>query len=260
MHNSAFKALGVNAYYLFLETAPDGFRRLLREKKRLPLSGFNLTVPHKEMVLPFLDKTSPEVRLIGACNTVRINGSRWEGHNTDAYGFLKGLEEKKFHPKGKDVIVIGAGGAARAVIFVLLSQGVKSLVVLNRTLSKAEKLVRGFSSRFPDSLYGAARLDPENIRTFLPGKHLIVNTTSVGLKAGEGSPVSSKDFPRVTGRVLAYDLIYGPRTSFLKIAQAKGCRTQDGLAMLLHQGAKAFEIWTGKKAPGGVMRKALRKQ
>jgi shikimate dehydrogenase len=266
MHNAAFKALGLNAYYLFLDSSPREFQKLLRLKKRLPLSGFNLTVPHKESILPFLDSVSSAVRQVGACNTVIVRKGRWRGENTDVYGFLKSLEEKKFNLREKDALVIGAGGAARAVIFALLSQGARSLVILNRTLSKARKLAEEFSRDYPDCLLGAASLTPENAKTFLAGKHLIVNTTTIGIRKSDPSPVAEKDFPKALFKkrqALVFDLVYPPshasngQTELLRVAAKKGYAVQNGLTMLLYQGARAFELWTGRKAPVTVMRKAL---
>jgi len=259
MHNAGFRHLGIHSYYLRFELPPAEFKNLLKQKKKLPLAGFNLTVPHKQIVLPFLDKMSPEVRGTGACNTVIVKRGLWHGENTDIYGFLKGLELKKFNPRGKDVALLGAGGAARALSFGLLSKGIRSLVVLNPAFDfeRAQKLIREFAKLFPKCLYGAAHLSDKNIKALLPGKDLIINATILGLKPKDPSPVSSSQLPRAKKKALAYDLIYSPQTPFLKVAHGKGYATQNGLPMLLHQGARALSLWTGKKAPVKVMERAL---
>jgi shikimate dehydrogenase len=259
MHNAAFRAKGLHSYYLCFELPPKDFKELLQNKKNLPLSGFNITVPHKQTIIPFLDRVSPAVRGIGACNTVINRNGQWVGENTDVYGFLKGLELMNFNPKGKDVALLGAGGAARAVGFGLLSEGIRSLVILNPAFDfeRAAKLIREFTTLFPDCLYGAAHLSDENIKALMPGKDLIINSTILGLKESDPSPLTSNQFPRAKIGALAYDLVYGRETEFLKIAKQKGYKIQSGLPMLLHQGAKAFELWTGEKAPEKVMEEAL---
>jgi shikimate dehydrogenase len=259
MHTAGFRAIGFSGYYLPFELDPKNFKKLLARKKKLPLAGFKVTVPFKQTVLPYLDRASAGVRTIGACNTVIVKNGKWHGENTDVYGFLKGLELKRFNPKGKDAVLIGAGGAARAVSYGLLSKGVRSLVVLNPAFDfeRAEKLVCEFSKLFPDCLFGAAHLNDKNIKALLPGKDLIVNATILGLKKSDPSPVAPNQFPKAKPGALAYELVYGKRTKFLTIAKQKGYKTQNGLAMLLHQGARAFELWTGQRAPVSVMKNAL---
>jgi shikimate dehydrogenase len=257
MHNAAFKDKGLPAYYLSLELDPVRFKKLLGQRKNLLLSGFNLTVPHKESVLKYLDTSSPEVKKVGACNTVIIRQGKWRGENTDIYGFLKGLEAKGFKARGREVAVLGSGGAARAVIYGLLSQKVKSLIIFNRTLKKAEDLVKIFSKQFPKALLGVATPTPRNFKALLPGKQLIVNTTSVGLSARDGSVIPGNVFPKAPKGALAYDLIYSADTKFLKAAKSRGWKVQSGKDMLLYQGARAWELWTGKRAPVKVMEKAL---
>lgn len=259
MHNAAFKAKGLHSYYLCFELPPKEFKELLHNKKKIPLSGFNITVPHKQTIIPFLDKASPAVRGIGACNTVIIRNGQWIGENTDAYGFLKGLELKNFNPKGKDVALLGAGGAARAVGYGLLSKGIRSLVVLNPAFDfeMANKLIREFTKLFPNCLYGAAHLNDVNLKALLPGKDLIINSTILGMKDSDPSPVAPNQFPNAVKGAMAFDVVYGRETKFQKIAKQKGYKVQNGLPMLLHQGARAFELWTNTKAPVKVMEEAL---
>ena len=259
MHNAGFRYLGIESYYLCFGLPPQEFQSLMKQKKKLPLSGFNLTVPHKRLVLPFLDKMSPEVKGTGACNTVIVKKGVWHGENTDIHGFLKGLELKKFNPKNKDVVLLGAGGAARALSYGLLSKGIRSLIVMNPAFDfeMAQQLIRDFAKLFPQCLYGAACLNDKNLKALLPGKDLIINATILGLKENDPSPVSLQQLPKPEKKVLAYDLIYSPETPFLKVAKKKGYEVQNGAPMLLHQGAKAFELWTEKKAPVAVMKKGM---
>ena len=276
MQEAAFKAVGIKAFYLPFEVRPAEFRRLVRNRRRLLLDGFNVTVPYKERALG-LDRVSPEARAIGAVNTVVKRKNRWLGFNTDAAGFIAALEKDgKFRVRGKRVLVLGAGGSARAVIYALAKRGAKQILVANRTVSRARKIIRDFKEMFPRIQFsvqslraprsGAKQSHPKRLlrpaafsgssRNDGLGVDLVVNATSVGLKPGDRAMIQPKLFPRKT---LFVDLIYRPaETRLLKLARKSGRRTMNGLGMLLYQGAEAFRLWTGKKAPVGVMRKALR--
>jgi shikimate dehydrogenase len=257
MQEAAFRSLGIKAFYLPFEVRQNDFLKLLRERKHLLLDGFNITVPYKEIALRYLDGLSPEARAIGAVNSVVCRGKRWIGFNTDGTGFITSLEKGAgFRPRGKRVMILGAGGSARAVAYGLAKRRVKSITFANRTLSKARKIVSEYRRLFPRVEFAGTGLKPAPTAAWLKTVDLVVNATSVGLKAGDRPLVAAKDFPN--RRALFVDLIYKPaETRFLQSARRSGHRTLNGLGMLLYQGARAFELWTGRRAPIKEMRRAL---
>lgn len=260
IQEAAFRDTGIKAFYLPLEVRPAQFHRLIRKRKDLVLDGFNITVPYKEAALRGLDGVSPEARAIGAVNTAVRRGNRWFGFNTDWIGFSISLErDERYRIRGKRVWVLGAGGSARAVIYALAKRRAQKIVIANRTLSRAGKMARQYRVLFPKVQFETVRLS----KALLKGKDarftdidLVVNATSVGLKGDDEPLLDPKSFPR---RTLFFDLIYRPaETKFIKRARLSGHRTMNGLGMLIHQGAEAFRIWTGKKAPVPVMRNAIK--
>ncbi|NPA13513.1 MAG: shikimate dehydrogenase [Aquificae bacterium] len=250
----AFQHLNINAVYLPFEVKPEDLEKAIQGIKALSIKGFNITVPHKEEVIKYLDEVSPEVEYIGACNTVVNIDGYLKGYNTDAYGFITGLKELEPSLEGKKVLVIGAGGASRAVIYSLIKEGVDKIYLANRTIQKAEKLKLDFLplSKFVQQIIQPITLD--QIDNYLPESEIIVNTTSVGLK--ENDP-HLFDYSKINKNQTVVDIIY-KQTPLLKVAQEKGCKWQDGLPMLLYQGAKAFQIWTGKEPPIDIMEEVLK--
>jgi shikimate dehydrogenase len=182
------------------------------------------------------------------------------GYNTDAYGFREALKkEGRFNARGKSILILGAGGAARACVYALIKEGAAKIIVANRTVSKARKLIKDFSkiASGAKKKLSSLPLKRENLKRVLPAIDLIVNSTSLGLKASDPLPINVKLLPKKK-KTLIFDLIYNPpRTKLLREASKRGCRTMNGLSMLLYQGARAFEIWTKKPAPVNAMRKAL---
>lgn len=254
MQEAAFRVVGLKAFYLPFELSPAEFGRVTCRMKNLLLDGVNVTVPYKERILSKLDRVDRSARAIGAVNTLVKRGRRWTGFNTDWLGFVTSLEkEGRFRCRGKQALVLGAGGSARAVAYGLARRGVKSVTISNRTKSKAEKIVREFERLFRGvefqvlSLRGRRRDEKDY--------DLVINATSVGLKAGDRPLVSPKQFPKKT---LFLDLIYNPRqTELLRQAARSGHRILNGAGMLLYQGAEAFRLWTGKKPPLVAMKKVL---
>ena len=212
-----------------------------------------MTVPHKERVFEYLDDTDSWAKSVGAVNTIVREGSRLMGYNTDSFGFVKSLKEVgEFDPRGKNVVILGAGGAARAAVFGLAKEGIASLTIANRTLGRAQALaddVRG--SIAPVT---AVPLEPADLEKVCASADLIVNTTSVGMLHGDadgGTPLKAESIP---SGVLVYDMVYNPpETPLLKEARRAGARGMGGLPMLIYQGAAAFELWTGREAPIEVM-------
>lgn len=254
MQEAAFRALGLKAFYLPFEVRWEEFRRLMRERSRLLLDGFNVTVPYKEEVLRYLDGLSPSARAIGAVNTVVRKGRRWIGFNTDEIGFGTSLQkEGKFEPRAKQVLILGAGGSARAVAYALARRGARRIVIENRTPSRAKKIVLRYRKLFPKVEWEIAKIGKGAVPE---STDLVVNVTSVGLRPRDPSLASPAGFPEKT---LFVDLIYNPReTRFLRLARESGHRTLNGLGMLVYQGAEAFRLWTGRKAPVKMMLQVMR--
>lgn len=262
MQEAAFRAVGIKAFYLPFEVSREGFRRLMRGRRRLLLDGFNVTVPYKHDAYEYLKPAlSPEARHIKAVNTVFQHRGRWKGANTDWCGFLTSLrKEGKFNPRNKKIVVLGAGSAARAAAYAFTQIKPSEFWILNRARfeDRRKRLVRDLKSLFKGVLLVDRSLNRRNLGEALQGADLIVNATSVGVTT-ERILIPPKLIPpaRIGKRILFFDLVYHKRTSFLEHAKKKGHQTLDGLGMLVYQGAEAFRLWTGKKPPIAVMRKTL---
>lgn len=253
MHNAAFVSLSINAAYLPFPTPPENLEAAVSGLSAADVKGFNLTLPHKTAILPMCAEILPSARAIGAVNTVRNDGGRLSGTNTDGEGFLRSLDEDlSFQPAGREALLLGAGGAARAIAFALLSAGVSRLVIANRTLARAKSLAADCRAQHPAAAIEAASL--AELTGSAP--HLLVNATTVGMGDG-GSPVELMGL-QVRGAVA--DIVYHPlQTPLLAQAKALGLPHTNGIGMLLYQGAAAFTFWTGQEAPVKVMRAALMK-
>jgi len=253
MHNAAFRTLKINAEYRIFEKTPGELGNFLCSLSKENICGLNVTVPYKEKVIPLLNKVSAEAKLIGAVNTIRSSDKGLEGFNTDGEGFLRHLtEDLRFNPQDKVIAVIGAGGAARAVSVFLSKAEPKTITIHDIDRTKAEALVSHLRANFKDieikmadSIAGLNILDSD----------LLVNATPIGMKEDAPLLVDEKFIHR---GLLVYDLIYNPaETKLLKTAKQKGAMVSNGLGMLLYQGARSFELWTGEKAPIAIMRQAL---
>lgn len=254
MHNAAFKHLGIDAEYRLFELKEEEVAPFLKALTDKNIFGLNVTIPYKAKVIPLLDKVDKEAGAIGAVNTIFLRDGKSEGFNTDGAGFLKHLsEDLKFAPQGEKIVILGAGGASKAVAFYLAKAGVKSIVLFDIYKDKTETLVKELKNNFPAVDIKAA----ESVAALgIPSADLLVNTTPIGMKESDSSPVDENLLGKNT---LVYDLIYNPaETKLLKAAREKGTKTANGLGMLLYQGVLAFEIWIGKKAPVEVMRNALK--
>lgn len=248
MHNAAFRALGLNWVYLAFEVPPERLAQAVAGMRGLGIRGLNLTIPHKEAVAPLLDGLTEAAQQIGAVNTLFWEGDRLLGDNTDAEGFVQALREAGVEPAGQTVLILGAGGAARAVAYALNRLHCR-LLIANRTLARAEALAAEFGAT-------ALPMTLEALRPLLPHVDGVVNSTALGMAphADTSPPVAWDALPDTAW---ACDLVYRPlHTRFLQAARERGLRTVDGLGMLVHQGALAFERWTGERAPVAVMRQA----
>lgn len=255
IQNAAIEALCLPYVYIPFEVSPENLRSAINGIKSLGITGVNITVPHKEKVLPFLDEITEEASLIGSVNTIKNKNGRLIGHNTDSRGYIRSLrEDAGFDPKGKKALIIGAGGAARGVIAGLSVNGISEILIANRTLEKGEALAAEFGGKFKEIKFSAHPLSALTDPAILSSLDLIVNATSLSLEDKTIGVELSFTPPHALISVIAYK---PPMTSFLKQAQEAGRKTLDGLGMLLYQGAISFEIWTSREAPILIMRKAL---
>jgi len=255
MQNAGIAALGLNWRYVAFDVPPDHLREVLAGAKRMGFVGVNLTVPHKLLALEMVDILDDSAKIWGAVNTVRFETDATgkvlaRGFNTDADAVVRSLQEDLGAKLcGARVLLLGAGGAGRTAALKLAKEGVGELFLVNRTRSKAEQIATEIRAQFSAVTvsvdYPKGEVD------------LVLNATSLGLKPEDGLPFDEKVFS-LKQAAAAYDMIYRPaETPFLKAARAAGCKTANGLGMLLYQGAKALEIWSGKTAPVSVMRAAL---
>lgn len=245
MQTAALEAASVSGTYRALET-PAAFLRARIQEIRREYRGVNVTIPYKEAVIPFLDELSTEAQAIGAVNTILNENGKLIGFNTDAPGFLAGLDEAAISYTNRKALILGAGGAARAIAYALKHEGAQ-VAVHNRTQDRAEELARHF-----DILTIATGLLEPAIKSC----DLLINTTSVGLKDPSSSPLPAGLLPK---HGVVVDIVYNPlQTKLLLEAQTAGLKTLGGLPMLVWQGALAFEIWTGKKASLADMYRAAR--
>lgn len=251
MHNAAFKSLSLDDVYIAYKVSSQELESSVESLRAVKVSGFNVTIPHKTTVLKYLDEVDLISRTAGAVNTVANINGKFRGYNTDIQGFIQPLLNRNIDFKGLSVLLFGAGGSARAVVTSLSNvNDISKLVVANRTYSKSLEL-----SKLADSqgLPSSASVI-EEAKGMAKRFDLIVNATTVGLQSNE-SILDSEDIDESS---TVYDLVYRPvMTKLLENAREKGARVIYGYEMLLEQGAKAFEIWTGLKAPIPAMKKAL---
>lgn len=250
MHNAAFKHLGLAYHYAAYEVAPENLESAIAKLREPNVAGANVTVPHKQAVIPYMDSLSDVAKQIGAVNTIVNKNGLLHGHNTDASGYLRSLEDVNFNLQDKTVVMIGAGGAARAVLYGLLQAKAKQVYIYNRTTEKAIELANDFVQM------GAVDVKTiDNLKDSILGCQLLVNTTSVGMvKNGADPRVSPIPDDYLPKEGLVSDIIYKPRQPRLLANAAKaGLATQHGLGMLVYQGAYSFKEWTNVDAPTEVM-------
>jgi len=254
MHNAAFKKLGMDYLYVPFRVRKGELGKAIDGIRALNIRGLNVTIPHKVDIIPFLDKLDPLVEKIGAVNTIVNSDGGLTGYNTDAAGFLQALLEKGIEPEGKNIVVLGAGGASRAISFILAERGAH-LVILNRQLELdwAEELAHRIFQVFKKEVK-ALELNEENLVMVLERADVLINATSVGMSPNiDETPVPARLLkPELT----VFDIVYNPvKTRLLREAEAAGAQTIGGLDMLVWQGALAFEKWTGKQAPFDLMKR-----
>lgn len=256
MQNAAIEALGIDYVYVPFPVEPDFLAQAVEGLRRLGVWGFNVTIPHKSAVIPFLDRVSREAELCGAVNTVRREGDLFIGHNTDGAGFVSSLrEDLGIDPRGAEILVLGAGGAARGAVAALAEAGAAAIVVANRTVERGVSLIERFEPVYGGVRFAVSSLENSELAPRLRTADLLVNTTSVGMDGTsfEGLPLSEMR----PGKAV-YDMVYAPaETPLLAAAREAGLKGANGLGMLASQGEAAFELWTGLHPPRGVMKKVL---
>ena len=252
MHNAAFQELGIDYLYVPFRVRKEELGKAIDGMRALNIRGLNVTIPHKINVIPLLDELDPLIEKIGAVNTIVNNGGVLKGYNTDATGFLQALLEGEVEPKGKNTVILGAGGASRAISFILAERGAH-LFILNRSVNRAEELAGRISQTFQDGVK-ALRLDEENLSAVLKSADILVNTTSVGMSPNvDESPLPAK---LLRPGLVVFDIVYNPiKTRLLGEAGAAGAQTINGIEMLAWQGALASEKWTGQKEPLELMKR-----
>lgn len=240
IHNYIFKQLKLTAYYSLFEVKPERIKEALVGTKALGFKGLNITVPFKERVIPYLDWLSKEAKTLGAVNTIKIEANKLKGYNTDIRGFLLSLEKYNFSPHNKNILILGAGGAASSVAFGVLTKKPKKVSIYNRTYERAKKLTLKLKKIFPSSIEAIPQKEEIELKDF----DLIINATSLGLKSNDPLPLELKALRR---GVLVYDLVYNPYpTKFLKQARARKVLLADGLWMLIYQALLSEGIWWGR--------------
>jgi shikimate dehydrogenase len=253
MQQAAFDSVGIDARYELWDRAPIALADAISEVRKDDFLGANVTIPHKERVVPMIDKLTEEAQATGAVNTLTREGRRLVGHNTDVPGFVAALDKLVGRQKmPRNAVVLGAGGGARAVVYGLIRAGFQRIIVFNRHLHRAEALVKFFGRSAAHMDLKAMPWHESIIESELAKAKVLINATSIGL-ASDVSPVPAEV---ITADLLVLDLIYN-RTRLLRDAEAAGAMANDGETMLLHQGAAAFALWTGQQAPLEVMSEAL---
>lgn len=254
MHNAAFEKTGLDYLYVPFKVKKEDLGRAVEGMRALNIRGLNVTIPHKVAVIPLLDELDPLAEKIGAVNTIVNEKGTLKGYNTDATGFLQALLERGIEPRGENIVILGAGGASKAISFILAERG-SHLVILNRLLELdwAEALASRLSTISQEEVK-ALELIEENLAKTLEKTDILVNATSVGMSPLiEETPVPSK---LLKPGLIVFDIVYNPIKSRLLIeAEQIGAKVIGGLDMLVWQGALAFEHWTGLKAPVQLMKK-----
>ncbi len=253
MHNAAIAHLGLDYIYLPFQIKPEDLPAAIEGFRAINLQGFNVTIPHKQAIMPLLAEISPTARLVGAVNTVYQTPQGWAGTNTDVQGFIAPLKNLRDW-RGTQVLILGYGGAARAVVVGCQQLGCQKIHVVGRNPEK----LRDFHQSWAD-FPGLVSIHPwEYLASLLPQADLMVNTTPIGTTPINTSPVELAAMKGLKSGAIAYDLIYNPaKTLFLQQAEQQGAIILNGLEMLVHQGAAALEIWIGCPVPLAVMQKSL---
>ncbi len=254
MQNAAFQKLDIDSVYVPFNVLPSFLLDAVRGFRAQHVMGFNVTVPHKVEIMKHIDRSDTVSKAMGAVNTVLNTKGELIGYNTDATGAMEALKHGNIDVSDSSFAVIGAGGAARAIVFALAGAAPK-IIILNRTVGKAQNLKKDVTQVLQVDIE-VARLTKKSVTSALSTANVLINATSIGMKGSIGDlAIRDKDLRK---DLTVFDIVYGTSdTCLVRKAKRLGCKTIDGTEMLLHQGAAAFEIWTGRKAPLTTMKNAL---
>ncbi|MEN8191431.1 MAG: shikimate dehydrogenase [Bacteroidota bacterium] len=261
MHNLAFKMTDLDYLYLPFDITPRNLKDALNGIVPLGIKGFNVTIPHKEKIIPYLHDVSEAASIVGAVNTIVNDDGELYGYNTDVHGIRESLMPYKKDLSGSTVSIFGAGGAARSVVFTLIRYfHVKKIHIINRTIERADSIKTYFSSKMLFEKIKTHILFPPELVKTLRKSHLVINSTSIGMFPKEDdSP--TKIAESFHSNQLVFDIVYNPiQTQFLKLASREGATTINGLKMFVEQGAHSFELWTGKPMPTEEITENLKTQ
>lgn len=260
LQQAAFDRHGLPVRYCAWETPPAALADRVAQLREARVLGANVTVPHKQAVIELLDEVDREAAFLGAVNTIVNRGGRLIGFNTDVGGFLRALrEDLGCDPRGKAALLLGAGGAARAVAYALAREGARALTIVNRRAQRAENLARDMASTAAGTDIAAAAWEERALAGIAAGCDLIVNATTLGMWHGEAEGHSPLPAELIPSSASVFDLVYNPPdTPLLVEARRAGARAVNGLPMLVYQGADSFTLWTGLPAPVEEMAAAAR--
>lgn len=252
IHNSLFKEYGMNSVYVPLPVDQGDLEKAVWGMRALGFAGFNVTVPYKKDIIKYLDDISNDALLMGAVNTVKNVDGKLKGYNTDAEGFVRDFKEGfGTNFKNKRVMILGAGGTARALAVKLAAEGISHLTIVNRTFQNAQGIAELVRNNFGSIVSPMDPKAPEFDGEFKISE-CIINTTPAGMSTYDPSTPFDFDF-EFSASQLVYDVVYNPqKTRFLQMAEEKGCKIRNGFGMLINQGVSAFEIWTGKNVPRAI--------
>lgn len=255
MQNAAFAAGNLDYVYVPFAVTHQNLEKAVTGLKALGVCGFNVTIPHKTAIIPFLERLDESAESAGAVNTVQLSGTSLIGYNTDGDGLVNSLStDLGFIPGAEQILVVGAGGAARGAIAALCRAGAKRIIISNRSLENARAVMLDMNIRYPDTRIDVIRLNQVS-EEHLGKTCLLLNTTSLGMN---GERIEGINLAHLPENAKVYDMVYSySGTPLVKEASATGLRAVNGLGMLVAQGERAFEIWTGQRPPEGVMRQAL---
>jgi len=258
IHNSAFKSLGLPFSYHLFSVKPSDLKKAMDAIRILNFVGLNITIPHKVKVMKYLDSIERNAQIIGAVNTISNRDGKLVGYNTDGDGFLLSLlEELKCSPRGENCLLVGAGGAGRAIGVKILGKNIGRLTIVDKIDTKAKRLADNLKRYFPLSSIENILWKKMRLNDILEETDILVNATPCGMNTKDTKPVL--DISGLKKDSFVFDVIYNRTTPLIKMARKKGIKAKDGVGMLIYQGACAFKIWTGKDAPVDVMKEALKR-
>lgn len=258
MHNQSFEILDLDFAYMAFEIEDYEIEKTIEAMKILNAKGFNITMPYKEKVMKFLDQIDEQAKIIGSVNTVLNHNGKLIGYNTDGKGFIKSIEEKNIKFKGEKIVILGSGGAARAIAIQLAFEGAGEILIVNRRREKAEIIVNTINKSISKIKARSIELNEDFLKAELKDAKILVNTTPVGMNDSIDKSLIM-DIESLHRDLFVADIIYNPlKTKLLSQAEKIGCKTMNGMNMLIYQGALAFKIWTGKDMPKSIIEDILK--